>query len=429
MPLSANHIRIALLIPIGAALLILPCLAGEPDSGELSPPPEVLSWRHQILSRSEYFDLADQWEAYVHQHPNEPRAWVEWGDALRYAGEGADGGEKYARAFEIDSTDAAAISAHVSFNLCHQMDEREQWNRAHQRLLRAVQVDPDYPEIYYTLWLTAMILGDQSRADDCLRRMVALDDIPRPLLEHAYNMLIGVPPGAIIFTNGDNDTYPPLAMQVLAGERTDVSIVNLSLLNTRWYIRYLRDHGVPIGLDDAAIDALTHEQGSLIADKIQRHIFDKLAREGWPRPLFYSLTVAEARKTLPCKRVLEGVHWRIVPAWGEEIGLEEHNIARSRELLDTLYRLDGMTDPLIDWERDAAVSRLGLNYAAVLGRIGLALIDLEGPGSGRPYLFRALKVLAFHGAIEMAEKLLQAWSHEDPDETVRQRARALLEEL
>lgn len=112
-----------------------------------------------------------------------------------------------------------------------------------------------YGILAVTLLAVPVLVGSQTYSNnDRSLRYVAPD--------YAYNLLNSTAPYAILFTNGDNDTFPLWYLQEVEGIRTDVRVVNLSLLNTEWYIKQMKNlwsheaPPVPIDLTDAEVDRL-----------------------------------------------------------------------------------------------------------------------------------------------------------------------------
>ncbi|MBM4130292.1 DUF2723 domain-containing protein [bacterium] len=149
--------------------------------------------------------------------------------------------------------------------------------------------------------------------------------------EYAWNILAGCDRNGILFTNGDNDTFPIWYLQEVEKFRRDVTVVNLSLINLPWYIKQLKHHAEsPLAMQrsDAEIDALRHRvyedpktgerQYLMIKDYV---LHDIITTNQGPRgrPHFFAVTIPQENmaRYYPSLQ-MEGMTYRLLDTPGPD---------------------------------------------------------------------------------------------------------------
>lgn len=193
--------------------------------------------------------------------------------------------------------------------------------------------------------------------------------------DYSYNILQTCEPNAIVFTNGDNDTFPLWFLQYVYNVRTDVRVVNLSLLNTPWYIKQLKhqEPRVPMSMTDKQIDKLeikawkktkveipipanmrppadmeefvSMEKGQVqdtsLTLMVEPTVFGQALRiqdimvlnivlaNQWQKPIYYAVTVSDQNKlNMDDYLRMDGLDFKLIPGKAEKIDAQrlENNL-------------------------------------------------------------------------------------------------------
>ncbi len=195
--------------------------------------------------------------------------------------------------------------------------------------------------------------------------------------DYAKNILDSCQPDAIIFTNGDNDTFPLWFIQLVEKYRTDVRVVNLSLLNTQWYIHQLKDNmKIPVTFSDREIDELravriaSSNAVYRIQDQMLQHILTNIQAEGWGIPVYFAITVSSAnRMGIEDNLLMEGMAYRIIESQGQS----KVNTDVGLKIFGNPDNFRGIADESVT--KDANDRKLINNYLVAIFRIADEFYD------------------------------------------------------
>ncbi|MCO4806555.1 MAG: SUMF1/EgtB/PvdO family nonheme iron enzyme [Flavobacteriales bacterium] len=99
-----------------------------------------------------------------------------------------------------------------------------------EHLNKAYEIDPRRPELHDDFMSYYELNRDMDMLEQTAKKWLSSNDISTGLYAWNYNMLQSCEQNAILFTSGDNDTYPAIVLQHGLGIRTDVSVINAGLI-------------------------------------------------------------------------------------------------------------------------------------------------------------------------------------------------------
>ncbi|MDX2249206.1 MAG: hypothetical protein SF052_20630 [Bacteroidia bacterium] len=228
-----------------------------------------------------YLTQTNLWKKVTATTPRDENAWLNYYEANRAAGIVNEGKRP-------ENTDnlLAEMKKHLP--------ESAVWNYLMYRnggndlslfpyLEKAYRLRPDMPQILEEMVTYYEFSNKPEKRKEFNRKWFETGAMPEELLAFNHNVLVSLEPNALIFTNGDNDTYPAWMLQDVMNVRPDVIVLNRSLALSKPYISglFLR-HKIADFTFTPTSDGYAAYQDKLVA-----HILANAQR-----PLHFALTVA-----------------------------------------------------------------------------------------------------------------------------------------
>ncbi len=205
---------------------LLSCHAG---NTEQMKPEKVLRIVYEQKPNEWYVQQEALWKQEVDKDPKNPENWYNYYNAVRYARfeETIETKSKKEKLSRIIEEMGKAVPNTYDYYLL------KFWNSYNLKdislIEKAYNLDPERPDAYYPFISYYESNGDEGKMKEFCTKLYESEDIAPGLLNYNYNVLMSTKNNAVLFTNGDNDTYPVWVLQKARNIRNDVTVLNISI--------------------------------------------------------------------------------------------------------------------------------------------------------------------------------------------------------
>jgi len=443
---------------VGAALVAgsVGCTTGRPASpawtrwGITKPTTEgdaeaKLAEAYRLLYELKLDSAQAAYQDLDNRFPQSAEALLGLSMAYRYAGKRAVALFGAREAYKFDPDAAGVLLNYADLNLpirsgpLEDMSDSARYAESEQCNLKAAKsAHPLNAHAHVSLWVSYMVQGRLSDARHQAFELSQKRYYQPPLLDFAYNLLVGLEPNAILFTNGDNDTYPPWVLQQASEPfRPDVTVANLSLLNMPVVVKMMKDSlGLPVSFTDEEIPMLIPKrveervEGTDSMESVSQQIVEGVianaAEAG--RPVYFAVTASKKMTSLFADRlVLEGLVNRVAdgkPAAPVDLDRIQENLTKN-------YRLD-WPNTLPPWPQNMSpvtrrVAPLAVNYAHIYVQLASSYDSLGRKDEAAAAWPEAVTWMLRAERKDAASAAVEEWLRRSPDDAAAKKLKAELE--
>jgi hypothetical protein len=243
-------------------------------------PETVYRYIYVQESHDWYIQQAGLWKKKIETKQNDPVAWNNFFMASKYS---YWRGDKDLYKYKMDSI-LTAMGKQIPDSYEYNYLRFYNGEREVELLKKAYKIDPKRADALYELVMYYESIGDSEKLEKFCKDLYQSGDISPGLLDYNYNVLVSTEKNGILFTNGDNDTYPAWVLQHALGIRKDVAVLNLHMTFTiREYLKGKLD-SKGINLD---VDSFSKESMNIFSKELTEQISAK-----YPKiPVHVALTV------------------------------------------------------------------------------------------------------------------------------------------
>ncbi|WP_165823791.1 formylglycine-generating enzyme family protein [Pseudochryseolinea flava] len=238
--------------------------------------PQLILPKTKVIHPLGWYSAQQQlWADEVKRHRKDPKTWLNYYAASRYAGMGDSELDLIVSNMAGDAAHSFEFALVKGWHLGNTLEGFKQ-------IALAYNLQPQNASTYASMLLFSDIENDRSERAQFSQKLLASGLLSSSLLHYSYNVLMSVEQGGVLITEGENTAVPLYVLQDVFDVREDVKVVQLELLTTaELRTKILSNHRLL--LNDGVASATNNTQAIAIQLPIQNPSYK----------FFYGLTLTQ----------------------------------------------------------------------------------------------------------------------------------------